>query len=412
MTAPSPPVTPDSWSITSMAAARGNAVPQSSGDAPSFSRPASCSFTVWARGSSSSSRPAPIALHRASICSVISGGFQHLAGLGEHLGEAADGGDGGPLQLAVDELVIFHHHIAAPDHLQGEAAVQADGGLFGQHGGAQQVGPQGGGQPAGALEVQAGEGVLELRQLEQLEHHVAGHQQGVHGVGVELGPEIHQGVVVQDLAGLDGGDGGGVGVAVPLDEYVYRVLQVGAGDVGANLPQSDGKQVQLLEADGLIAGHQHAAPLFQLDQVGLRLDGGGGNLGSLLYGLRLLVLAPGLGGDGAVVQAVDPCDGGGDAGEDVPLLNALAHGAGDVLGEEDGGVGGLEKDLHRVAGLPLHLDIEPLELPLKGVQPLQAGALVALAGVLPLQHLAEGTASLPIHPLVQLQVVVTVCHIS
>ena len=186
---------------------------------------------------------------------------------------------------------------------------------------------------------------------------------------------------------------------------------MGPGDVRADLPQGDGEQVQLLEPYRLIAGHQHPAPLLQLHQVGLHLDGGGGDGGALGHGLELFLLTPGLRGDGAVVHPVDFGDGGGDVGEDIPLLHPLADGAGDVLGEEHRGVGGAEEGLHRVAGLPLHLDVEPLELPLKGVQPLQAGALIPLAGVLPLQHLAEGPSRLPVHPLVQLQIVVIICHV-
>ena len=75
-----------------------------------------------------------------------------------------DSGNGRPLQLPVNELVILHHHISAAHHLQGKALIQPHGGFFGQHAGAQQGGSQGGGQLAGALEVQPGKGVLELGQ--------------------------------------------------------------------------------------------------------------------------------------------------------------------------------------------------------------------------------------------------------
>ena len=46
---------------------------------------------------------------------------------------------------------------------------------------------------------------------------------------------------------------------------------------------------QVLESQD---GHQHAAPLFQLDQVGLDLDGGGGDGRPLVHRLQLFLLAP------------------------------------------------------------------------------------------------------------------------
>ena len=131
---------------------------------------------------------------------------------------------------------------------------------------------------------------------------------------------------------------------------------------------------------------------------------------ALLHVAQLLAVASGLGGNGAIVHAVKAGHGGGDVGQDVPLLHALAHRAGDVLREQHGGVGGAEKLLHHVAARALHLDIKALQLPLKGVQPLQTGALILLAGVLPLQHLAKAAARLLIHALVQLQVVIRKSH--
>ena len=81
---------------------------------------------------------------------------------------------------------------AALHQLQGVALVQTDHGALGQGGGAQQGGAQGGDELAGALEVQTGGGILQLGQLEQLYHHVVRHQQGIHLVGGEFRPEIHQ----------------------------------------------------------------------------------------------------------------------------------------------------------------------------------------------------------------------------
>ena len=54
---------------------------------------------------------------------------------------------------------------------------------------------------------------------------------------------------------------------------------------------------------------------------------------------------------------------------------------------------------------PEEATIEPLQLPLEGVQPLQGRAPVVLAGVRRLQHLGEAFPALPIHALLQLQIV-------
>ena len=288
--------------------------------------------------------------------------------------------------------------------------VQADDGVGGHRRGAQKGGPQGGGQLAGALEVEAGEGVLEFRELEHLQHHVGAHQQGVHLIGIEFAPEGHQIVI---------GEGGGGGrlvrfrlivVAVPVHQHIHTVGEQHPGDVCADLPQSDGKQVQLLVPHRLIGGHQHAPPLVELHQVGLDLDGGGGDGRPLVHRLQLLLVAPGLGGDGAVVHPFKAGGGGGDGGEQVGLLHALAHRAGDVLGEQHRRVGGAEELLHRVGARPLHLDVKALELPLEGVQPLQTGALVLLRGVQPLQHLGKGAARLLVHPLLQADGVKLIRH--
>ena len=183
-------------------------------------------------------------------------------------------------------------------------------------------------------------------------------------------------------------------------------------DVGADLPQGDREQIQLLIADGLVGGHQHPPPLVELHQILLGFHLGLGDGGALLHPAQGPLVVGRHRGDGAVVHAVKPGDGGGDVGQEVGLLHALPHGAGDVLGEEDGGLAGGKELLHRVAARALHLDVKALELPLIGVQPLQRRALILLRGVLPLQHLGEGAARLVIHALFQSQVVKTISHIS
>ena len=197
-----------------------------------------------------------------------------------------------------------------------------------------------------------------------------------------------------------------------MDQHIHRVGQQHLGDVAADLAQSHGEQVQLLIAHRLIAGHQHPAPLAQLHQIGLDLNGGGGDGCALVYRLQLLAVPSGLGGDGAVVHSLEPGSGGGDGGEQVPLLHTLAHRAGNVLREEHCGVRSAEELLHRVGGGAPHLDVKALQLPLKGVQPLHAGPLILLGGVQPLQHLGKGAARLLIHPLFQLDGVAMICHIQ
>ena len=280
-----------------------------------------------------------------------------------------------------------------------------------QGAGAQQGGPHGSGQLAGALEVQPGEGVLELLQLQQLEHHVPAHQHGVHLIGVKLVPELHQVVVAQHPLGGGLHHRSGVAVAVPLLQHLDGILQMHPVDVGADLPQGHREEVQLLIPDGLVGGHQHPPPLVELHQIFLYLHRGAGDGGPLLHPAQLLLLV-GDGGDGAVVHPVEPGHRGGDGGQQVGLLHPLAHRPGHILGKEHRRVGGGEEFFHHIAAGPLHLDVEALELPLKGVQPLQGGALVLLGGILGLQHLGEGAPRLPIHPFLQLHRVKMICHRS
>ena len=343
--------------------------------------------------------------------------LQDLGGLLEDLGEAGDGGDGGPLQLAVDELVILHQHVAGPDHLQGVVLVQTDDGVGGDGAGPQESGPHGGHQLAGALEVQTGGAVLHLGELQELRHGIP-HQDGVHGVGVELAPEVHQGLVGQipggaaDLPGADGVHGGGVAVAVPVSNHVDGVGHVHPIDVGPDLLQGHGEEVQPLELDGLVGGHQHPAPLVELHQVLLGGDPGLGDGRPLGHHFQGLVVGTGGRGDGPVVHAADAGLGGGEEGEDVALLHALTDRPGHIFREEDGRLPGGKELGDHIGVRPLHLDIKALELPLEGVQMLQRGPLVLLRGVALLQDFGKGGPGLAVHPLVQLHGFKLICHVS
>ena len=59
----------------------------------------------------------------------------------------------------------------------------------------------------------------------------------------------------------------GLSLPSPLREHLDGVLQVHPVDVGADLPQGDREQIQLLIADGLVGGHQHPPPLVELHQI-------------------------------------------------------------------------------------------------------------------------------------------------
>ena len=176
--------------------------------------------------------------------------------------------------------------------------------------------------------------------------------------------------------------------------------------MGADLPQHNAEQIQLLEPQCLIGGHQHPAPLGQAHQMLLGLDLGLRNGSALGYVLQLLVGVGGVGIDGAVVHGVDDGGGGGDGGQNVVFLHALPDGTGDVLGEQHRGIHGGKELLHGRGASPLGPDAEALELPLEGVGALQGGAPVVLAGVQRFQHLGKAHPRLPIHTLFQSQIVV------
>ena len=276
-----------------------------------------------------------------------------------------------------------------------------------------QLRAQRGAELAGALEIQPGEGILQFGDLQHAGHGGGGAENGVHGVGVKLPPELHQLVVSQrtlsagDGAGADGVLGSGVIVAVAGDQHIHRVGQLLLLDVCADLTQHHAEQIQLLEADGLIGRHQHSAPLAQLHQMLLGLHRSLGDGRTLHHVLQLLVRVGGNGVDGAVVHGVDDGGGSGDGGQNVILLHALPDGAGDVLRKQHGGVHGTEELLHRRRTRPLGADAEALQLPLKGVGALQRGAPIVFAGVQRFQHLRKVHTLLPVHTLFQFQIVIT-----
>ena len=150
----------------------------------------------------------------------------------------------------------------------------------------------------------------------------------------------------------------------------------------------------------------------QAHQILLRADGGLGNLRPLLHTLELFLLLRGNRGDGAVIQSVKIRDSGGDIRQDALLLHALAHHAAHELREQHSGFRGPEEFLHPVAARALDLDVKALELTLEGVQSLQRGALIALAGIKGLQRLGKAAAALTVHSLFQLQIFVMICHLS
>ena len=181
-------------------------------------------------------------------------------------------------------------------------------------------------------------------------------------------------------------------------------------DVGADLPQSHRKQVQPLEPDSLIGGYQHPPPLVEVHQVLLGADGGLRDPGALLHPAELFVLLAGHGGDGPVVHAVELGHRGGDGRQDALFLHPLPHHPGDELREQHGGVGGVEELLYHVAARALYMDVKALQLPLKGVQPLQRRTPVVFAGVQLLQGLGKASAAAAVHSLFQLDVLKMICH--
>ena len=145
------------------------------------------------------------------------------------------------------------------------------------------------------------------------------------------------------------------------------------------------------------------------DEVLARADGRGRDGSALCHIGKAAVGLLRHGVDAAVVHGVDARDRRRDGGQDVGLVHALAHGAGQEFREQHGGFERGEKFLHRVRARALHADAEALELALEGVRVLQRRAAVALGGVELLEHLREAAAGLVIHALFEMNVVK--CHV-
>ena len=339
--------------------------------------------------------PLPLAAAAGSLLQA-----QHLHRLGEELGKPGNGGYRRPLQLAVHQPVIVHRHIPGHRHLQSAAAVQGNHRPLRHRGGLEERRPQGGTQLAGGLEPQPGGGAGHLRQVQDGRRHVRGGQEGVHPKAVEPLPQLHQVGVSKSRPGGLQNFGVAPLAAVPADEHLHRVLQLAFGDVAANLPQGHREEVQTLEADGLVGGAKHPAPLFQTHQALLQGDVGAGNHRPLRH-LHKLQLLPLLGkGDGAVVHGIDGGAAGQDGGKGLPLLHPLAHRPAHVLREEGGAVRGGKELADGAAPGAAHVDVKPLELPLIGVQLLQGGAPVLPGGVQLLQMGGEAPAPL-VHGFIQ-----------
>ena len=183
------------------------------------------------------------------------------------------------------------------------------------------------------------------------------------------------------------------------------------GDVRADLAQGHGKQVQSLEADGLVARHEHTSALVELHQILLRADGGRRKDRALLHAAQRLVVVRRHGRDGAVIHAVEVGRGRGDLGQNI-ALHALTHHARNELGEQHRAVGRVEELLHHVAARALDVDIKSLELTLEGVQPLHRRAAVVFARVQAFEHSGKALAALGIHALFELQIFIAVRHFS
>ena len=181
--------------------------------------------------------------------------------------------------------------------------------------------------------------------------------------------------------------------------------------MAADLPQRNREEIQTLKTDGLIGCHQHPSPLVELHQIALGPHGGLRQLRTLLHPFQALLLLAGYRGNGAVIHSVKLRGGSGDGRQHIVLLHTLPHHSGYKFRKQHRRLRSPEELLHHIRAAPLHMDVEPFQLPLKGVQSLQRRAPVVLAGVRRLQHLREGLSGLPVHPLFQSQIVESISHI-
>lgn len=131
-----------------------------------------------------------------------------------------------------------------------------------------------------------------------------------------------------------------------------------------------------------------------MNKVRLALDAGFGDKRALGNDLELLFVIARLAGYRAVVERVYDRSRRDYAREDIRLLHTLPDGAGDILGKEHGGVGGLEELVNNVAARSADLDIKALELALICVKSLERGTAVVLRGVYLFECAGEVTGSI------------------
>ena len=118
-----------------------------------------------------------------------------------------------------------------------------------------------------------------------------------------------------------------------------------------------------------------------MNKVRLALDAGFGDERALGDDFEFLFIVARLAGYRAVVERIYDRSRRDYAREDIRLLHTLSDGAGNILREEHGGIGGLEKLVNNVAARSADLDVKALELALICVKTLKSGAAVVLRGV-------------------------------
>ena len=135
---------------------------------------------------------------------------------------------------------------------------------------------------------------------------------------------------------------------IAVHQHVHRILELCARDVSADLAERNRKQIQLLEAQRFVGGHQHPSALIQVDQMVLCGHGGLGKHRAFGHRLQRFVVVRRFRGKGPVVHAGDVGHGRHQIRQQVRLLHPLAHSARYIFREQGRGVARLEKFLHQV----------------------------------------------------------------
>lgn len=118
-----------------------------------------------------------------------------------------------------------------------------------------------------------------------------------------------------------------------------------------------------------------------MNKVRLALDAGFRDERALGDDFEFLFIVARLAGYRAVVERIYNRGRRDYARQDICLLHTLSDGAGNILGEEHGGIGGLEELVDNVAARSADLYIKALELALICVKSLERGTAVILRGV-------------------------------